>query len=393
MSKTSVIGRPAGDEEIGALAKIMALAFGIAAGDARTWLDKTGHEKLRIARIGNEVAGGIIILPMGQWFGGRAVSMGGIAAVAVAPQYRARGIASQMMSAAVREMHADGLALSVLYPATVPLYRRAGYELGGSVHQISLPARDLVERDRRLRMREITPADTAAVRRAYRKRARRTSGNLERGDYFWRRIREPFGAPAVHGYAVWRGNEIEGYVYFFQKRSDTEHYTLKVTDLVVLTPEAGRRLLTFFADHRTMAEAVVWYGTPADPLLMVLTEHTHKIRLAAQWMQRIVSVERALSGRGYPKGVETSIHFQVRDENLRANNGRFALQISGGRGTVRRGGRGSVKINIRALASLYTGHMSPRDLVAAGMLEATPGQLASLAPIFAGPAPWMPDMF
>lgn len=405
MAKNPLMERPKTEKDIAALAEIMASAFGMVTADATAWLGRAGHENLRTWRDGRRIAGGLIILPTGQWFGGRSVPMAGIAGVAVAPQHRARGMGTEMMLAAVREMRAAGWALSALYPATVPLYRRAGYELGGGVYEYQLAPRTIVERERDMPIREITRKDMPAVERAYSHRAQRTCGNLERIDYFWRRIREPFNAPPTHGYAVWGQGEIEGYVYFYEKRGDTMDYALRVTDLVVLTP-AGRRLLTFFADHRTMSDNVVWCGSPADPLLMTLSEHTYKTRRLIQWMLRILDVEKALSARGYPRGVEAEIRLRVRDDQLPENNDDFVLRVAGGRGRVRRAGRagggrpsvrrgrgGHIAIHVRGLAPLYTGYLSPVELAEAGLLEGPRRQIEALAPLFAGPVPWMADMF
>jgi len=305
-----------------------------------------------------------------------------------------------MMIAAVREMRAAGWALSALYPATVPLYRRAGYELAGGVYEYEIAPRAIVERDRELPVREITPKDLPVIGRAYERRAQRTNGNLDRIDYSWRRIREPFGASPARGYAVGNGADVEGYAFYYEKRGDTMDYALRVTDLVVLTPAAGRRLLTFFADHRTMSDKVVWHGAPGDPLLMTMAEHTYKARRLMLWMLRILDVEKALAARGYARGVEAEVHLRVRDEQLPENEGEFILRVAGGRARVRRAarrvgarGRRVVDIHARGLAPLYTGYLSPLELAETELLDGPRRQIEALAPIFAGPAPWMADMF
>jgi predicted acetyltransferase len=384
---------PVGEEEFLQFSKIAETAFATPHKDSLEYFKRTGHDTIRLFHDQGSLAGGLVILPMAQWFGGRAVPMGGIAAVAVDPQFRDRGVASRMMAAAVREMYERGQVLSTLYPATLPLYRRAGYELSGTVHEITLPPRDLVERERRLTMGEITERDVPEIKRVYRGYARGQNGLLERIEYFWQRVQKPQGMPPTRGYAIRRGRQLEGYVYSFTKHLDSGAHELRIMDWAALTPAALRRLLTFVADHRTLCKTAVWFGTPRDPLLMVLTEHTYKIRLLGQWMLRLVDVAGALEARGYPRGVKSRVQLRVRDEILRANNGAFVLEVEGGRARVRRGGKGSVGIHIRSLAPIYSGHLTPEAVAAAGMLEATPRQMAALTSIFAGPAPWMPDLF
>ena len=45
------------------------------------------------------------------------------------------------------------------------------------------------------------------------------------------------------------------------------------------------------------------------------------------------------------------------------------------------------------LAALYSGYMTPHELLTAGSLEGSEAELAMAAQIFAGPRPWTPDMF
>lgn len=67
--------------------------------------------------------------------------------------------------------------------------------------------------------------------------------------------------------------------------------------------------------------------------------------------------------------------------------------MADGRGTVEKGGSGTLKLDARALAALYTGYLTAQELVAAGMLQAPPEALAAAGLVFAGPRPWLPDMF
>ena len=48
---------------------------------------------------------------------------------------------------------------------------------------------------------------------------------------------------------------------------------------------------------------------------------------------------------------------------------------------------------IRGLAALYSGRASPEDLRLSGLAQGSAQGWAAAAPVFAGPAPVMPDMF
>ncbi|PSB18644.1 GNAT family N-acetyltransferase, partial [filamentous cyanobacterium CCP2] len=94
----------------------------------QVYLDRIGTENIRVVRQNAKIAGSLALLPMGQWWGGKRVPMTGIAAVGVLPEDRGTGVAITLMQKMLRELYDGGISISVLYPATQRLYRKAGYE-------------------------------------------------------------------------------------------------------------------------------------------------------------------------------------------------------------------------------------------------------------------------
>ncbi|MCX7011428.1 MAG: sterol carrier protein domain-containing protein, partial [Candidatus Sumerlaeota bacterium] len=111
------------------------------------------------------------------------------------------------------------------------------------------------------------------------------------------------------------------------------------------------------------------------------------------WMLRVVDVAAALEARGYPPAFEAELHFEIQDDWLPWNNGRFVLQVSNGRGEVSPGGQGRLRMHVRRLAQLYTGHLSPGELRVVGDAEGPPADWAAAGLAFSGPRPWMADLF
>ena len=392
-SQDLTIFRPADEGEVAAFAKIASQSFGHEFKDVRDWINREGLENYRLIRRGDQLAGGLVVWPLGQWFGGRCVPMTGVRVVATAPEHRGRGVAGHLMRETVKEIHRAGVPLSVLYPATQPVYRRAGYELAGAQPTYRLAIAGLNVRDRTLEVRPIEEVDRETAHELYRRRARRTAGNLERSERIWRRVFEPRGEKS-HGYLVQRDQTPEGYVVFWQKATGAVvGYDLEVTDLVALTPDAGRRILTFFAEHRSMAQHVCWVGSPTDPVNLLPPEQQLQTVRRIDWMLRIIDVRGALEARGYAPNVRGEIHFEIHDDLLPDNDGRFVLEVADGAGRVRAGGKGTIDVSIRGLAPLYSGYLSPLELQTAGYLEGPENELIAAGALFAGPTPWMPDMF
>ena len=386
--------RPLGDDrEATAVGELLSKAFAFPAAEAVPWLEKSGRHNVRVLREGRRAVACLLLLPMGQWFGGRAVPMTGIAAVGVAPERRGRGAAAAIMTAMLRELHAQGQPLSALYPATQVLYRKVGYEQAGGRWAVEAPVSALVVRGRRApgQLRTLVDADNAAVNRCYQEVAARGSGWLDRGEYVWDRVRHPRGE-TTFGYGL-GGDVIDGYLYFHQKRATGGRYDLVLSDFCARTPRAAESLLGFLAAHRSMAESVRLWAASPPPALIALPEQSYRVRLDHHWMLRIVDVRKALALRGYPLGLRAEVHLAIRDEVIRANAGRWVLSIDDGHARVRRGGRGDLALHIRTLAPLYTGHLAPLELRALGLLQADPTRAAAASPVFAGPPPGTADMF
>lgn len=400
MKRSTTIGLdiapPMDDAEIKAYAEVVSEALFFPGADLDVWVAREGAENIRVARTGGRVVGGLISQPMGQWFGGQSVPVGGIRAVGVAAEYRGAGAASALMRSIVEELQETGVPLSVLFPATQPVYRRSGYEQAGLRIVYRVPTASIDVRDRTLPVRRIEAADHDALREVYAARARLTAGNLDRNEWCWQRILDPPSwQKPYQGFLVERDGGIEGYLIFAQKEGDALNHAnmLEIVDFVALTPDAARRLLTLLADHTSMTGHVTWCGPPNDPLLTMLAEQRHTIAHSMAWMLRMVDAKRALEGRGYARGVQVEAHLDVVDDLLPSNQRRIVLEVADGCGKVSDGGRGDVRIDIRGLAALYSGYHAATDLRTMGYAWGSDELLSALGAIFAGPFPWMPDVF
>jgi len=394
------ISPPRDDRDLESLAAITMHAFQIPPERVHPYYQSLGKENLRLARLGDEVAGGLALIPMAQFWGGgdaaQPVPMTGIAAVAVAPEHRSGGVGLRLMQSVIRECHQSGVALSTLYPATQPVYRKAGYEVAGHSCEIRVVADQINIREPSLSVRPLTPDDQSAVRALYRQWAGANPGSLDRNELMWNRVEDHRGIKR-RGYVLTGTNGIEGYFYYGHK-SGQYPQVLEVGDYVVTTPAASRRFWQFLADHRSMAEKACWMGPPQDPLLLLLREQFYEISAKTAWMLRIIRPEEALELRSYPAGLSASLQLELTDDLLPQNSGRYHLAVENGRGSVQRAATAgavnqAVTLTIGALAPLYSAMYSARQLADLGLMAGTHQALATASAIFAGPVPWMRDLF
>ena len=156
-------------------------------------------------------------------------------------------------------------------------------------------------------------------------------------------------------------------------------------------------MLALFSDCRTLARHAIWYGPLDDPLLLAVPEVGTEISIAETWMLRIVDVAAAFGERGFPTDANATLDLELTDDVVTANAGRWLVEITGGKASASRVDReassDTLKMDIRALASLYTGHLSARRLAAMDAVRGSAAALEQADRIFAAEPPSMPDYF
>jgi predicted acetyltransferase len=371
-------------------------AFNASPAHAEWWkadVRRTGFERWHGLFAGARLAAMAALLPFRQWFGGRSVPMGGVAAVAVRPEYRGRGCARRLLRAGLAAMRTRGEVISALFPSVVPPYRGLGWEFAGVVSYYSAPTRALaVVPASDVSVRRGGAADVEALRRCYTRVARTSSGLLDRTDERWRWTLER----RQDDFLFLAGDD--GYViYGHAERPEAGQgvFNLMVSELVAATPEAFRALWRMLGSPTSpFVPTVIFRGAPQDPLSLVLPLPDVSLQRQRLWMLRLVDAPSAIAARGYATGMTATVALEIADDECQSNAGRFVLVVENGCGRLEPGGGGDVRIGVGALASLYSGWASTAALAGAGLLAGgSDAQRAALDVAFAGPTPWLLDEF
>lgn len=355
-------------------------------------------ERLRSVPVDNyrvaEDAGRLIacagVLPIGHFFGGVSVPAAGVSAVAVAPHVRGGRTAEVIVAETLRERR-PSMPLSSLYPATVPIYRRLGYEFGAIHCTYRVPMHGLKRFPDAIAAEPWDDDSRPEVVAAHRAWAAEHSGPMDRMPAYWDRLCTPLGDDPVYRVLVREDGEVTGSLIYHQENGF--HMDLVAHDLFWRTPAAARSLITYIARHHSLGRDFIWKGPSTDALLFHTTEY--KIREKERWhmMLRLLDVPAAFGARGYRPDIEAAVTIAVHDDVFPENNGPWRIQVSGGKAVVEPAKTAEIQAKVGALASVYSGLITPGDAWRAGMLEGSAGALERLAGITAGPAPWTPDFF
>lgn len=337
-----------------------------------------------VAEVDGRLAGHLRVRPYGQLFGGRSVPMGGLAAVAVEPWARGRGVAQALLDASLPVMREAGQVVSALYPSVPPLYRSRGWELSGRLEDLSLPPAALgaVGRAGDADLRPAGLDDLADLHGCYQAVAAAQDGMLDRDG-------PSFTLADVLDLDVVTICPGRGYL------TATRHPDhLRVHDLVALDAEVGRSLLHLLSS---------WGGyltridiRPTDPQLLAtlasggLAGDVHD----TPWMLRVVDLPAAVSARGWPAAPalrDAAVDLEVVDPWAPWHAGRWRIVVEDGAVRCEPGGDGSVRLQPRALGPWFAGGAPTSVLRRSGLLD---GDDALLDALVAGQGvPRMADYF
>lgn len=342
----------------------------------------------------SELVATATLIPGGQWFGGCTVDGVAVSAVGVAPHRRGEGISKALMAEALNLMHERGAAISTLFPTTASLYRSAGYEMAGDYVKRTIPLTDLATATIEADVESFAADGLPSLAPAYDALARLSSGSVARGEDWWERRRSRTEHADVRVFLV-KVQVADGFGYVVLGAQPSEHsfMDLRIDDLGAENGTVLRALGTAITRFGTVTGTVTAFQAPW--VLEALTDHGQrwKARESIPWMLRLVDLAKAIKQRGWPP-VTATVALQVSDSTLSHNDGSFELQVVDGEGTLAPGGPGTWHVDIRSLASWFTGWRSASQLASLGLLTSESGtahELRVLDTLAAGPPPLIPE--
>jgi predicted acetyltransferase len=386
--------RQATADDIPAMGELWRTAFNPPAEFVDSLPDRLRVERVIVATDGDRISATAQGFDLQQWFGGRPISTVGVASVATNPLHRGTGVGSAVVARLLERSRDQGTALSTLYPATVPVYRRLGYEYAGTFTRYRIPltalpagpTAEFVE----------VPQDGGGARLSHERLVVRENGLTIGVDDDWWPGRVMHGWSRSPKGAVMTTEEVpDGYAAYSQRDLPTEWgYNIECSHLVAHTREAGLALLSYFRRFKGVGRDLEWHGPPVEPLALLLPEQTLESAWTFRNMSRILDVPSALESRGYPD-VSGSATFSVDDDLFEDNRGPWLLEAETGKVRVTRAPNGMTApaIGVGALSSLFTSFMTASQAGRMGLVDPDHPALELLGRLFAGPAPWTPDFF
>lgn len=282
-----------------------------------------------------------------QVLDGEALPMSGLAAVAVDPSARRRGVGVRLCRHALVTGRERGDVLSTLYPFRPRFYSALGWGTVGEIRRYLVRPRDLPDDPARRHLRPALRGDHEAIARIYSAAIARANGPIHRSPAVWSHHLERPGS------RFWilpggTGEDPGGYMILrFGGGRSPERRTLHVPELVAAGERSYRGLIGWLAAQGDQWPRIRIDATPGDWLAHRLADPRppgyrqsrvlwyEAERVLRGPMLRILDVKRALRARRL-RGGGGGVRFLVgvEDEELPANRGPWRVEADGDGTTV-----------------------------------------------------------
>jgi predicted acetyltransferase len=339
---------------------------------------------------------------------GGELPVAGVTLVGVHPSHRRRGILTQMMRRQLDDAHERGEPIAVLWASEASIYGRFGYGVASASAGIE------AERDRMVfrppdeasgRARLISEDEAARVIPPIYERIQQERPGMVRRSESWftsRRLADPEhwrggGGPLYR--AVWEDDSLTPQAYaLYRYKGEWDgglpSGTLQIREALGTTPEATREIWRFLFGVDLVTTVSTWLLPPDHPLFLSVTEPRRlHFRVGDGIWVRLLDIPAAFGGRSY--AAEGSVGFDVRDPFCNWNDGTWTLRAEGGAGTVERGGKADLRLDVSDLGSTFLGGWTFAELERAGRVEElAPGAVERADALFrTGLKPWCPEIF
>ncbi|MGC8594597.1 MAG: GNAT family N-acetyltransferase [Candidatus Kryptoniota bacterium] len=332
------------------------------------------------------IVGCLRITPFEVYARGKRMPMAGLAAVAVIPEARRRGIAEILIENSIRKMYEFGYPISMLYPFRHRFYKKYGYAFVGSAVQYELSSNDIVDFDERAGVRTAQRSDRNRIKKVFNDNIERNgSFTIVRTENFW----EMVVFPKAHDIYIYEEPsrttgkiECSGYVMYELVKEANQEPVLTIKELVGLGSNAHRALWGFIGGLREQVSKVRYLAPIDYPMHLFLREPVeYNFRrlffeyktfgmLACGFMLRVINVKNALKYLMVSSESPVDFTIKIKDSLLAVNSQVFKVHVHSGESVVEESrSPAEVEMDIETFSQIYSGHLRVRDAVNYGLVE------------------------
>lgn len=314
--------------------------------------------------------------------------IGFITSVSTYPEYTGKGIMARLMKKSLYRMREKRQSLALLYPYSIPLYRKFGWEIISN--KISY-----VVKDRQIPTKMKAPGFVHRVdwenkdfMELHTKFARQTHGCLYRDELAWEE------------YWRWDEDDTNVAIYYSQDEQPMGYMVYLIRDdvmyikeMIYLNHEAQKGLWDYIHAHDSMIDEVRGNTYFNEPIAFDMDDSDIKETIRPYIMGRIVDLAEFI-GR-YPcdpTEQNVCISFEISDPVLDWNNGTFHILFHQGRCSLTSAPADyHVKMSIGTLTTLLLGYKTAARLYRTERIQGDQASVQKLDDVLLREVPYISD--
>ncbi len=348
---------------------------------------------------GQKLASQIAVYPMKMNIHGVIYKMAGVTGVATYPEYSNLGLMNDLMIKSIENMKKEGQTISVLYPYSIPFYRRKGWEIISDKMSFTIKDTQLPKTMTSKGRVERVSTDSNDLKELYNKFSYARHGALIRGDLEWEEYWRWEVDDTIVALYYNDKNEAEGYLVYV-----IENDVFHIKEMVYINFEARLGLWNYISAHFSMVDEVKGYNYTNEPIAFLLEDSEIKETIRPYIMARITDVKGFINN--YPflrKPKNKKINLIIKDEMAKWNNASFMIYWNEDKQTVckriskeyKRNSKDRyiIKMDIKTLTTMLMSYKSPSYLYKIGRIEATANAIKLLESIIPKEQVYFSDYF
>ena len=328
------------------------------------------------------------VYPLEMNIYGEKYPVGFVTSVCTYPEHTGHGIMKRLMIQSLTRMRENHRPFALLYPYSIPLYRRLGWEIISNkmtyiVKDTQIPRK--IQEPGYVRRVEWNDKEFMELHTKF---AQKTHGCLYRNNLAWEEY--------------WRWDEDDTKVAIYYSSSDEPYgymvYLINndimhVKEMISLNHEAQRGLWEFIHAHDSMIDEVRGNNYYSESIAFELDDSDIKETIRPYSMGRIIDVAEFFESYACdPDEPPAVFRFDVTDELLPWNNGSFTIRFEHGRCRVTDEAPDyTMGLSIATLTTLLLGYKTAEKLYVMDRIKAEHSAVEILDDILFHTIPYVSD--
>ena len=337
---------------------------------------------------GDNLISQIAVYPLDMNIYGATRSIGFVTSVCTYPEYTGHGIMKRLMRRSLEDMREKKQSFAMLFPYSIPLYRRFGYEIISNKISYTVKDRQIPSKAQAPGYVRRVGWENRDFMELHAKFASITHGCLYRNALAWEeywRWDEDDTAVAVY-YNV--TGEPSGYMVYLIK-DDIMH----IKEMIYLNHEAHDGLWEFIRAHDSMIDEVHGNSYFNEPIAFEMDDGDIREIIRPYIMGRIVDVEQFFSAYACdPSESSVCFAFDIEDSFLEWNDKIVKVRFADGKCRVCDDAPDyTVHLSIATLTTLLLGYKTATKLHRMGRIVADAEAVARLDNVLLHESPYISD--